>query len=61
MSGQTPLQARLLREQQERLEAIDAIRADSLVHRLQQAFEVELDESSVVKVESDRKTSEVER
>jgi len=54
MAGQTPLQAKLLREQRERLDAIAAIREDGLVRKLQQAFEVELDESSVVKIESNR-------
>jgi hypothetical protein len=54
MAGQTPLQAKLLREQQERCAAITAIREDSLVRKLQQVFEVELDESSVVKTESKR-------
>jgi DNA polymerase III subunit gamma/tau len=54
MASQTPLQAKLLREQQERLDAIAAIREDRLVRKLQQAFEVELDESSVVKIESNR-------
>ena len=59
MVGQTPLQARVLREQQERLAAIAAIREDRLVRKLQQAFEVELDESSVVKIESNRQIREV--
>jgi DNA polymerase-3 subunit gamma/tau len=54
MADQTPLQAKLLREQQERCAAITAIREDSLVRKLQQVFEVELDESSVVKTESKR-------
>jgi len=54
MAGQTPLQAKLLREQQERCAAIAAIREDRLVRKLQQVFEVELDESSVVKIERNR-------
>jgi len=54
LASQTPLQAKMLREQQERLAAIAAIREDRLVRKLQQAFEVELDESSVVKIESNR-------
>jgi len=54
MAGQTPLQAKLLRDEQERLAAIAAIREDRLVRKLQQAFEVELDESSVVKIQSNR-------
>ena len=51
---QTPLQARLLREQRERQAAIDAIQQDAVVRKLQQAFGVELDEASVVKIESNR-------
>ena len=50
----TPLQARLLREQRERQAAIDAIQQDAVVRKLQQAFGVELDEASVVKIESNR-------
>jgi DNA polymerase-3 subunit gamma/tau len=51
LAGQTPLQARELRQQQERLAAIDAIRAEKTVRKLQHAFAAELDEASVVKIE----------
>ncbi len=50
--GETPLQAKLRRLEQERLAAIDAIREDRVVLKLQQAFSAELDESSVVKIEN---------
>jgi DNA polymerase-3 subunit gamma/tau len=50
--GQTPLQAKIQRQQQERLVAIDAIRDEKLVKKLQHAFSAELDEASVVKIEN---------
>ena len=52
LSGQTPLQAKELRQQQERLAAIDAIREEKMVKKLQHAFAAELDEASVVKIEN---------
>ena len=52
LTGQTPLQARVLRQRQERLAAIDAIREDRTVKKLQHAFAAELDEASVVKIEN---------
>ncbi len=52
LAGQTPLQARELRQQQERLAAIDAIREEKTVKKLQHAFAAELDEASVVKIEN---------
>jgi DNA polymerase-3 subunit gamma/tau len=54
LTGQTPLQARELRLQQERLAAIDAIREEKTVKKLQHAFAAELDEASVVKIENNR-------
>ena len=51
-AGQTPLQAKIQRQQQERLVAIDAIRDEKLVKKLQHAFSAELDEASVVKIEN---------
>jgi len=51
-AGQTPLQARELRQQQERLAAIDAIKEEKTVKKLQHAFAAELDEASVVKIEN---------
>lgn len=51
-AGQTPLQAKKQRQQQERLAAIDAIRDEKLVRKLQHAFSAELDEASVVKIEN---------
>jgi hypothetical protein len=50
--GETPLQAKLRREQEERDAAIVAIREEATVKKLQHAFAAELDETSVVKVES---------
>ncbi len=50
--GQTPLQAKIQRQQQERLLAIDAIRDEKLVKKLQHVFSAELDEASVVKIEN---------
>jgi DNA polymerase-3 subunit gamma/tau len=52
LSDETPLQVKLRRQEQERLAAIDAIREDSVVRKLQQAFAAELDESSVAKIEN---------
>ena len=52
LTGLTPLQARLSRQRDERLAAIDAIREEGLVKKLQHAFAVELDEASVVKIET---------
>ena len=52
LAGQTPLQAKELRQQQERLAAIDAIREEKMVKKLQHAFAAELDEASVVKIEN---------
>ena len=52
VGGQTPLQAKVQRQQQERLVAIDAIRDEKLVKKLQHAFAAELDEASVVKIEN---------
>jgi len=50
--GETPLQAKLRRQQQERLAAIAAIREEAMVKKLQHAFAAELDETTVVKIES---------
>ena len=52
MGGQTPLQARIKRQQQERLVAIDALKDEKLVKKLQHAFAAELDEASVVKIDN---------
>jgi DNA polymerase-3 subunit gamma/tau len=52
LTGQTPLQAKELRQQQERLAAIDAIKEEKMVKKLQHAFAAELDEASVVKIEN---------
>jgi DNA polymerase-3 subunit gamma/tau len=52
LAGQTPLQAKELRQQQQRLAAIDAIRQEKTVRKLQHAFAAELDETSVVKIEN---------
>jgi len=52
LSGETPLQAKMRRLEQERLTAIDVIREDASVLRLQQAFAAELDEQSVVKIDN---------
>ena len=49
---ETPLQAKTRRLEEERLEAIAAIRQDDSVRKLERAFAVELDEASVVKIES---------
>ncbi len=52
LTAETPLQARLRRQEQDRRAAIDAIRQDATVLKLQQAFAAELDEDSVVKIEN---------
>ncbi len=52
LSGQTPLQAKELRQQRERLAAIEAIREEKMVKKLQHAFAAKLDEASVVKIEN---------
>ncbi len=52
LTGETPLQAKLRRLEQERLAAIEAIREDAAVRKLQQAFAAELDEQSVVKIDT---------
>jgi DNA polymerase-3 subunit gamma/tau len=54
LTGITPLQAKQLREQQERVAAIAAIREDVMVRKLQHVFDAELDEASVVKIDSNR-------
>ena len=58
LGGETPLQARERRLESERLSAIDAIRRDETVLKLQRAFAVELDEASVVRIDKG-KTEEV--
>ncbi len=52
LPGATPLQVKLRRLEQERLAAIAAIREDAAVRKLQQAFAAELDEQSVVKIDT---------
>lgn len=52
LRGETPLQAKLRRLEQERLAAIEAIRGDAAVCKLQQVFAAELDEQSVVKIDN---------
>ncbi len=52
--GQTPLQAKTERLRQERFAAIDAIKEEKLVKKLQKVFAVELDEVTVVKIENNR-------
>jgi DNA polymerase-3 subunit gamma/tau len=54
LPGETPLQVKLRRLEQERLETIDAIREDATVRKLQQALSAELDEQSVVKIDNIR-------
>jgi DNA polymerase-3 subunit gamma/tau len=54
LTGITPLQAKQLREQEERVAAIAAIREDGMVRKLQHVFDAELDEASVVKIDSNR-------
>jgi len=52
LTGVTPLQAKQQRERDERVSAIAAIRNDEMVRMLQHVFDAELDEASVVKIES---------
>ncbi|MCP4874188.1 MAG: DNA polymerase III subunit gamma/tau [Gammaproteobacteria bacterium] len=52
LTGQTPLQAKIERLHEERLAAIDAIRHDQMVKKLQQVFAAELDEASVIKIQN---------
>ena len=52
LSGVTPRQAKEDRSQQERESAIEAIRQEKVVKKLQQALAAELDEASVVKLEN---------
>jgi len=54
LTGITPLQAKQLREQEERVAAIAAIREDVMVRKLKHVFDAELDEASVVKIDSNR-------
>ena len=48
----TPLQAKEQRLEEERLSAIDAIRQEKTVRKLQQAFNAELNEASVIRIEN---------
>jgi hypothetical protein len=52
LTGQTPLQAKQQREHDARVCAIAAIRDDEMVKKLQHVFDAELDEASVVKIDS---------
>jgi DNA polymerase-3 subunit gamma/tau len=52
LSAETPLQAKTRRLEKERLCAIDAIRQDEAVLKLERAFAAELDEASVVRIDS---------
>jgi DNA polymerase-3 subunit gamma/tau len=52
LPGQTPLQAKQLRLERERLTAIDEIREEAVVKKLQRKLSAELDEASVVKIEN---------
>ncbi len=52
LPGESPLQVKLRRLEQERLAAIDAIREDAAVRKLQQSLAAELDEQSVVKIDN---------
>jgi DNA polymerase-3 subunit gamma/tau len=52
LTGETPLQAKQRREHVERVSAIAAIRDDEMVKKLQHVFDAELDEASVVKIDS---------
>jgi hypothetical protein len=52
LSAETPLQAKTRRLEKERLCAIDAIREDEDVLKLKRAFAAELDEASVVRIDS---------
>jgi DNA polymerase-3 subunit gamma/tau len=51
-SADTPVEAKIERQKQERLDAIEAIKQESVVKKLQRILAVELDESSVVKVDN---------
>ena len=50
LPADTPVEVRIERQKQERLDAIEAIKQEDVVKKLQQTLAVELDESSVVKV-----------
>ena len=52
LDAETPQQALNRRLEEERRAAIDAIRQDESVRKLERAFAVELDEASVVRIES---------
>ncbi|MCG6890817.1 MAG: DNA polymerase III subunit gamma/tau [Gammaproteobacteria bacterium] len=52
LTGETPLQAKKQRECDDRVSAIAAIRDDEMVKKLQHVFDAELDEASVVKIDS---------
>ncbi|HKJ50328.1 MAG TPA: DNA polymerase III subunit gamma/tau [Gammaproteobacteria bacterium] len=52
LSAETPLEAKTRRLELERLRAIEAIREDEAVLKLKRAFAVELDETSVVRIDS---------
>jgi hypothetical protein len=52
LPGPTPLQVKLDRERQQRDAAIAAIKQDKVVLKLQQALAAELDEASVVRIET---------
>ena len=52
LTGETPLQAKKQREYDDRVSAIAAIRDDEMVKKLQHVFDAELDEASVVKIDS---------
>ncbi len=52
LEQETPQQARIEQQQQERLEAIEAIKQESLYKKLHHAFSAELDEASVRKIEN---------
>ena len=52
LAGETPLQAKLRRQEQERQAAIESLRQDSTVRKLTRAFAAELDEDSVVRIEN---------
>ena len=54
-AGVTPLQAKIDRERQERETAIDEIKRDELVLKLQRTLAAELDETSVVRIENNGK------
>ncbi|MGD8419913.1 MAG: DNA polymerase III subunit gamma/tau [Gammaproteobacteria bacterium] len=52
LGAETPLEAKTRRLERERLLAIDAIREDEAVLKLKRAFAAELDEASVVRIDS---------